>query len=105
MYRVLKTKGYSSNVVVENTETKANIIVGRLSNEILHKLLDAGIPEDTLKTASDEWNIPVSDELAKTLAGMAMRMKKPIRDQSKKNNNTAKKSTEVDAFDLIFGNV
>ena len=101
MYRVLKEKGHNTNVVVENTDTKANVIVGKLSMEILNVLEKAG---HKIENYTEEMNIEVDADTAKTLSSMAMKMKKPIRDQSKKTKDTIKpKAGEVDAFDLIFG--
>lgn len=100
-----------ANVVVENTETHANIIVGRLSMDIidtikLHKGEDYKIPE-----YSSIWNIEIDKDTATDLSRLAMKMKKPIRDQSRKaktvaaSEQTVRPGEEVDAFDLIFGRV
>ena len=68
MYRVLKIKGNNANVVVENTDTKANVIIGKLSMEILRVLEKAGYKteDDTLKL-TDEWNLSISKEIASEL--------------------------------------
>ena len=35
MYKILKDKGNNMNIVLENTETKASIVIGRLTIDIL----------------------------------------------------------------------
>ncbi len=102
MYKVYKPKGTSANVSVENTDTMASVIIGRLSLDIVDTIKEGGyeVPD-----YSEEWSIEVNNECAKTLASMAMKMKKPIRDQSKKSKDKPKGKigVEVDAFDLIYG--
>ena len=43
MYKVLKEKGNNQNVTVRNVETKGEVIIGRISIEIMNKLEEAGI--------------------------------------------------------------
>jgi len=107
-YKLLKTKGHNGNISVENTETKANIIIGRLSPTIASILEKTGGYEIGTApcTYVDEWNIDITDELAQELAHTTMTMSKPFRDQSKKAKTTkatSGASEQVDAFDLIFG--
>lgn len=100
MYRIIKSSG-NANVIVENTDTKANIIIGRANMEIINTLKEAGYE---VPAYSEEWDIEVNNDVAKALALMAMKMKKPIRDQSKKYKPATEKiGAEVDAFDLIYG--
>lgn len=108
MYKVLKEKGNNMNITLENTETKASIVIGRLTMDILsileskegvHFGKDAG--EIDLK---DEWRLTVNDETAKELSAKAMRMSKPIRDQRKHKEEQPKKSNkEIDAMDVLLG--
>lgn len=100
MYRVLKTKGYNANVVIENTDTKANIMIGKLDHTIIG-ILDKNEYGDYPAT-SDEWSFEVSKETASELSSLTMKMKKPIRKQIKKEE-TKKIGVDIDAFDLIFG--
>ena len=102
MYRVLKTSGYSSQVVVENTDTKANVIVGKINSTITKILDDYGYTD--IPSTSEEWNFEVNKEAATTLSRLALGMNKPIRKKIIKEE-PKKVGQEVDAFDLIFGNV
>lgn len=101
MYKVLKSAG-NGNVVVENTDTKASVVIGKLNLDIVNTIKEGGykVPD-----YSEEWNIEVNKECATALTSMTMKMKKPIRDQSKKSKDKLKGKigVEVDAFDLIYG--
>ena len=104
MYRVLKTKGYNASVVVENTETKANVIIGRISVEILdilEKHTGKQIGKDGF-TYTDGWEIEVDHETATALSKLAMKMKKPIRDQRKKETKK-EENKKIDAIDVLLG--
>ena len=107
MYKVLKEKGNNASVILENTETRASIIIGRLSMDILAILEKDGIHigdaygDVKLK---DKWELRISDETAKELSAKAMRMSKPIRDQRKVKEEEPKKSNkEIDALDVLLG--
>lgn len=107
MYKVLKEKGNNSNITLENMETKASIVLGRISMPILDILKDAGHTFDgddiSLK---DEWNLEVNDEAGKALAKQAMTMSKPVRDQSNKakaKDLFQKPNKEIDAMDVLLG--
>ena len=108
MYKILKEKGNNMNIVLENTETKASIVIGRLTMDILSILEKEGVHfgdsegEIQLK---DKWDIVIGDETAKELSAKAMRMSKPIRDQRKvKVKEEPKKSNkEIDAMDVLLG--
>lgn len=105
-YRLLKAVGHGANITVENTETYANIIIGRLNPTISSILEKAGheVGKAPLDYA-DEWNIEIEDSVAQQLADTTLSMSKPFRDQSKKAK-IEKKATSgdtPDAFDLIFG--
>lgn len=101
MYRVLKDKGNNSNVILENVETRASIIIGRLSMEIVAILAEDGksLRDEDLK---DIWQLEISNEAGKKLAGMALKMNKPIRDQRKAETKKAKNKT-IDAMDVLLG--
>ena len=102
MYRVIKAKGSSAHVVVENTYTKANIIIGRLSMEILDILNKAGYIEEHGWSFADELNLIVNRETAKKLSSIAMPMKKPIRNQ-RKNAIRKQENKKIDAMDVLLG--
>lgn len=102
MYKVLKEKGNNSNVVLENVETKASIIIGRLTMDILKILETAGhtIGDDGINF-KDKWELTVNEEIGKELASKAMTMSKPIRDQRKVK--PAKDNKTIDAMDVLLG--
>lgn len=100
MYRVYKRTG-NGVVAVENTETHAHLVIGRVSLEIVNILMEAGYYD--LPLIGEEWDIEISSECAKALSLLAMKMKKPIRDQRKKKPEEIKPSADVDIFDLIYG--
>lgn len=108
MYKLVKEYGNNLNVILENTETKAQLNLGRLTIDILTLLEtkegltfgDGG--EFQLK---DGWDFTIKDETAKELSEKAMRMSKPIRDQSKKATEEKKKEAnkQIDAMDVLLG--
>jgi len=100
MYRVYKRTG-NGVVAVENTETHAHLVIGRVSPEIVNTLTEAGYYD--LPLIGEEWDMEISSECAKALSLLAMKMKKPIRDQRKKKPEEIKPSADVDIFDLIYG--
>lgn len=109
MYRIVKIQGNHANVVVENTDTKANIIIGRISIEMLnilekagHKIGEGGIPMDSV------WNIPVATETASKLAKLTMKIKRPVKEQKKEEVITPQETTKqnnkrIDAMDVLLG--
>lgn len=98
MYKVYKPTG-NGLVSVENTDTHASVVIGKANMEIIKVIEEAGY---TVPAYTEEWSIEVNKDCATALATMAMRMKKPIRDQRKKKEEP-KPSAEVDMFDLIYG--
>lgn len=107
MYRLLKEKGNNMNIVLENTETKASIIIGKLTMGILSILeTKEGVrfgKDDGEINLKDEWRLTVKDETAKELSAKAMRMSKPIRDQRKVKEEPKKSNKEIDALDVLLG--
>lgn len=105
MYKVIKPVSCEANVSVENTETLASVVIGRLNLKIMEVLRGAGFTEDEINTHL-EWNLEIDKDTAMELTAMALSMKKPVRDQRKKpteDKPTGKVGVEVDAFDLIYG--
>ena len=100
MYRVLKGKGYGANVILENTDTKVNIVIGRASADVHHVLDEAGVD---YPSTPDEWDLEVNKETAEALAKLAMPMKKPIRDQRKKQQVVETDNRKIDAMDVMLG--
>lgn len=105
MYRVLKEKGNNSNVMLENMETKASIIIGKITMDLLRILDEAGhkIGDDGV-ALRDEWCFEVNEETGKEIASKAMTMSKPIRDQRKYKVEEPKKDNKhIDAMDVLLG--
>lgn len=109
MYKLLKDAGYNTNVILENTTTKANIILGRISMEVLHILEEhegygtSAKDEDHLIHTSDKWDLKISEETGKLLASKVMKMKKPIRDQRKVKSEQQIDNSKIDAMDVLLG--
>ena len=106
MYRVVKPTGFNVNIVVENTDTRANIIIGRLTPTIMSILEKNGYTDLHSTGVTDEWKFEVNKETAIELVHEAMKIVKPKRDQSKKpteDKKEIKMTAGVDAFDLIYG--
>lgn len=105
MYKLLKEKGNNANVTLENTDTKASIIIGRISIEVLSILKEKeGIcfgSEAGETTLKDKWEFNIEDSTAKELSAKAMRMSKPIRDQRKVQ--IKKENKKIDAMDVLLG--
>ena len=115
MYRISKDRGNDQNIMLTNVETKASVIIGKLTMAIMG-ILEKEVEFDEAKEHTiklkDKWDFTVSDEAGKELAKMASPIKKPIRNQSKTTNeqtqpiqkHKTKSGREVvDVFDLIFG--
>lgn len=116
MYRVIKEKGNNQNITLENTETKASVIIGKLTMDIMRVLETEMKFDETTESGTklrDKWDFTISDDAGKALSATAMAIHKPARDQSKKAKQESeqivhKKKTKsgkevVDVFDLIFG--
>lgn len=103
MYKLLKDKGTGANVIIENTSTKASVIIGKLNTKIIKILEDA----EYKVNITEEWNIEINSETAKSLIiNTAMKIKKPIRDQRKKTANEINRkmyNKEIDAMDVLLG--
>ena len=109
MYKIVKEYGTSENVYLQNTDTMAEINLGRMTPTMIHILEADGYTFETITEKEGEkillkekWNLKVSDEVKEQLRKLAMPMKKPIRDQSKKATDTPKKEI-VDVLDIIYG--
>ena len=99
MYRVSKPAGVS-NVTVENTDTCASVMIGKMSSEMVNIISKYGVEPPDFQL---EWSFAVNKDCASALTALALKMKKPIRDQRKIKDTPQKIGVEVDAFDLIYG--
>ena len=106
MYKLIKDRGNNSNVALQNTDTKAEVIIGRLSMEIVSILERAGHAINTEDEASlkykDSWNITIDEDTKNELQRLAMRMMKPKRakvqaEPQKQDNKT------IDAMGVLLG--
>lgn len=111
MYKLIKDKGNNSNVAIQNTDTKAEVIIGRLSMTIVDILNKAGHSintgdEDSLKY-KDAWDIVIDEDTKNELQRLAMRMMKPKRAKVEKvEEKEAQKQIEnknIDAMDVLLG--
>ena len=108
MYRLIKDKGNNSNVIIENLDTHAQLNLGRLSMDILSILEreeDLTFGEGGKLQYKDKWEVNIESTTAEDLSRKAMRMSKPIRDQSKKATEEKKKEAnkQIDALDVLLG--
>ena len=120
MYRINKDKGNNQNITLTNVETKASVIIGKLTMDIM-RILEKEVEFDESKEHTiklkDKWDFTISDEAGKELAKMASPIKRPVRTKTTSRPSTAeseqtqpiqRKTTKsgrevVDVFDLIFG--
>ena len=106
MYKLVKEYGDNLNVILENTETKAQLNLGRLTIDILTLLeTKEGMTfgEGGEFQLKDSWDFIIKAETAKELSEKAMRMSKPISDQRKVKNDKKKLNKEIDALDVLLG--
>ena len=111
MYKVVKEMGKTENVYLQNTDTMAEINLGRITAGIMNALRKDGYEFETVDekdgrlTLKEKWNLKVSNEVKDELRKLAMPMKKPIRDQRKVKPEEEKKEVKqpVDILDIIYG--
>lgn len=114
MYKVVKEIGSTENVYLQNTDTMAEINLGRPTIVMMGMLEEDGYkfsllhPSDDIEeciTQKEKWNLKVSNEVKDKLRKLAMPMSKPIRNQRKVKPQEEKKETKqpVDILDIIYG--
>ena len=110
MYKVVKEMGKTENVYLQNTDTMAEINLGRITAGIMNALRKDGYEFETVDekdgrlTLKEKWNLKVSNEVKDELRKLAMPMKKPIRDQRKVKPEEKKEVKQpVDLLDIIYG--
>lgn len=101
MYKLIKPTGYVSQVLLENTETKAYLGLD-LDMELLH-IMEKHIDKDTMPKPVEEWNLEIDNELKDELRGLAMKMKKPVRAKAEKKEEPKKPNREINAMDVLLG--
>ena len=119
MYRINKDKGNNQNITLTNVETKASVIIGKLTMGIMG-ILEKEVEFDETKEHTiklkDKWDFTISDEAGKELAKMASTIKRPVRAKTSRPSTAESEQTQpiqrkttksgrevVDVFDLIFG--
>lgn len=100
MYKICKDIGATENVFLKNTDTMAEINLGRVTPGLCRILEKDGYDFSDPGIVRTEWDFKVSPEVKDELRKLAMPMKKPIRDQSKK---VEPKKEIVDVLDIIYG--
>lgn len=104
MYKIRKAKSTHSNVFIENTETKANMILGGINIEMLSILEKAGYKaEDDTLVLANEWNFNIDTETANRLLATTMKIEKPIRTKKVDAPKTKNNNKEIDALDVLLG--
>lgn len=112
MYKVVKDIGASENVYLQNTETMAELNLGRITPKLCKILSGDGyifeIDTDTSVIDSaiklkDKWDLSISNEIKEDLRKLAMPMRKPIRDQRKVKDTPKPEKKVVDMLDIIYG--
>lgn len=107
MYRVNKEIGTSENVYLQNTDTMAELNLGRITTAMIDILEKDGYKfdgTDGAVTLKEKWTLKVSDGVKDELRKLAMPMKKPIRDQRKVKQEEKKETKQpVDLLDIIYG--
>ena len=107
MYRVSKEPGATENVYLQNTDTMAEINLGRVTPGLLRILETDGYKFDDTEdaiTLKKKWTLNVSDEVKDELRKLAMPTKKPVRDQRKVKPEEKKEVKQpVDLLDIIYG--
>lgn len=101
-YKLLKDSN-DTTITIENLDTKSSINMGNLTMERLNILEKAGykIEEDGHKL-TDKWDWFIEEETAKELISTTMKIKKPIRDQRKKEIKK-QENKKIDAIDVLLG--
>jgi len=112
MYKVVKEVGTNENVYLQNTDTMAEINLGRATTTMMDILEKDGYkfslihPSDDVSeciTLKEKWTLKVSDEVKDELRKLAMPMNKPIRNQRKVKQEEKKSNKEIDAIDVLLG--
>ena len=100
MRKLTKTKGYMPQMVLVNTETKKTI---NINSSKVYKVRDILLKDKgyDVPDVTDEWNIELTEEVAKEIAHTALNMNRPIR--TKKDDSKPKKKHPVDILDIIYG--
>ena len=108
MYVVEKEQGNNSNITLINQDTKASVIIGKMTMEIIDILEEEGykfnkdLGEDSCISLTEKWRLDITDEAGRKLASKALAMKKPVRNQSKKSEQKID-NKNIDAMDVLFG--
>ena len=114
MYRLMKEKGSNKNVTLENTETKANVIIEKMKMHMLDLLREVeGITFSDMSSTklTDEWDFNVSAITAEALYKTAMDISAPTHTKEEVKSTTdkiteildKKENSKIDAMDVMLG--
>lgn len=97
MFKITKPKGYNACAIVEDVSTSSTYMLGQITQDMIDILAEIGFSVNRY----EEINIEITKETANALVKSTSKAKKPIRNQSKNNQDNAKEEL-VDLYDLIF---
>lgn len=103
MYKIVKDPGTTSNVFLQNTDTMAEVNLGRISPTICRILEKEGYScgemfEGKVTPPEVKWNLTISEVAKDAFRKLAIPMKKPVRQQQTEPKKT------VNLMDMIFFN-
>lgn len=114
MYRLIKEKGSNKNVTLENTETKASVIIGRMTMNMLDLLREVEsitFSDMSSTKLTDEWYFEISTATAEALYKTAMDISTPTHTKEEVKRPTdkiiemldKKENSKIDAMDVMLG--
>ena len=104
MYMIVKEEGLHCNVYLRNTDTHAELNLGRVSLVLVSILKEEGYNfDDTGLTFTEQWKLKINnDEVKNKLKRLAMPMNKPMK-KIKANEQVKTKKEPVDILNIIYG--
>lgn len=105
IYKLIKEKGDNKNIILKNTTTDTSLLLGKPTLTII-EILAKEIDGSKGITITDEWDLDISNLLAKELMVTAapIKNKKPVKATTSTIQKPKIKSDKdiIDVFDLIF---
>ena len=110
MYKIIKSEGKASDVYLLNTETNAQINLGRITPTLYDILIDLSTLDldkcDGMNYIKyQKWDFPISTEIVDKLREYAMPMKRVSKRMNR--NNTTQEEIKEEIIDLtdLFGSM
>ena len=111
MYKVIKDVGTYSNIILMNTETNAELNLGRINSKIVEALEEEGYKlgsaDDDAVSYYAKWDLHITNETKDKLCKSAMRTygSRPIKikPEQKEPEAVPAPQPQVDAWDVLFG--